>query len=260
MSIVKNYSFRTSEIDVSAIEQAINEGYEKLRREPKFNKKASFAPSTIAYGHGTCARYWKYAFDGGVITDENSAESIATMSNGTDAGIRIANALERAGILVEAEREAKIEDPPIRGFIDAIIQLPGDDEQMVGEVKTTRQEAFTFRQTSMKPAPYHNYQILIYLYATGLNRGFFIYENRNDQTMLLIPVVMNDRNKQILENMFTWLKQVYSAYNDGELPLRPKGWTIRNKNCRNCPFFKTCWEEKEDKGTVDIPKMEVASP
>lgn len=260
MSIVKNLRSSNTLVDIDAVEKAINAGYEAQRREKKFTKKTTFAPSTIAYGHGTCARYWSYAFDGGMQVDENTAESIATMANGTAAGIRIANAFEKSGILVEAEREALIADPPIRGFIDVIVRLPGDDEDMVGEIKTTRAEMFTFRQNSGKPTAYHNYQLLIYLKATGLSRGFFVYENRNDQTMVLIPVTMNEKNEQIISNCFDWLRVVRKAWVDKTLPKRPKGWTIKNKNCRNCPFYAVCWETKEDNGVIVIPPMEVETP
>lgn len=260
MSIVRNLRSSSAPVDLEAIEKAINDGYEAQRREAKFVKKKSFAPSTIGYGHGTCARYWSYAFDGGVVTDINSSESIATMSNGSDAGRRIAKAFEQSGILVEAEKEAIIEDPPIRGFIDVVVKLPDDDEEMIGEIKTTRSESFMFRQTTGKPVPYHLYQILIYLYATGLKRGFFVYENRNDQTMVLLPIVMNDKNKQVLEDAFEWLRKAYKAWQEKTLPKRPKGWTVKNKNCRGCPFYEQCWSEKEDKGVIEIPKMEVYSP
>ncbi len=42
---------------VEGIAEAIQQGY-IANRGPKHQQKKTFAPSTIAYGHGECARYW----------------------------------------------------------------------------------------------------------------------------------------------------------------------------------------------------------
>ena len=62
--------------------EAIQHGY-IANRGPKHQQKKTFAPSTIAYGHGECARYWYLAFDGGTFDweGEELLGEIKTMMN-----------------------------------------------------------------------------------------------------------------------------------------------------------------------------------
>ena len=51
---------------------AINAGY-TANIKPRFQKKTTFAPSTLTYGAGECARYWYLAFEGGIFHDNADA-------------------------------------------------------------------------------------------------------------------------------------------------------------------------------------------
>jgi len=51
---------------MDALVEKINSGY-IAKRGDRHQQKKTFAPSTIAYGHGECARYWYLAFEGGYI-------------------------------------------------------------------------------------------------------------------------------------------------------------------------------------------------
>jgi hypothetical protein len=48
---------RPSFLDQAALIEKIKSGY-IVNRVDKFTTKKSFAPSTIAYSHGECPRYW----------------------------------------------------------------------------------------------------------------------------------------------------------------------------------------------------------
>ena len=146
-----------------------------------------------------------------------------------------------------------MKNPPIRGYIDALVKIDG--EILVGEIKTTRQESFIFRQNSMKPTIKHLYQVLIYLKATGKKNGFLLYENKNDNTFLIIPVSMTEENEKILDDMLNWLREVYSTWEDGKLPTRP--FTKKSKQCKTCPLWNVCWNEQPD-GDIDVDPMVVA--
>lgn len=268
--IVANLKFKkeTTEGGFTAekLAQAIERGYMAQVREDKFTTKKTFAPSSIGYGHGTCARYWYQAFNGADFVEKTDALGIANMSNGSAAHTRLEKVLEDAEVLVASEIKMEMKDPPIFGFIDALVKIDG--ETVVGELKTTRSEAFMFRQNSMKPSGNHLYQILIYMRATGKDKGFMFYENKNDQTYLVIPVEMNERNSKILDEALDWLRLVRKNWEDAQenedeninIPQRP--WTKRNKICRECPLFETCWPESGEAPMSDvvIPPMEVAKP
>jgi len=85
-------------IDIAGLEAKIKEGY-TITRVDKHTTKKTFAPSTIAYGHGECARYWYLAFDGQMFEDNADAYASANMSVGTLSHARIQNAMLNAGMV-----------------------------------------------------------------------------------------------------------------------------------------------------------------
>lgn len=257
--IIQGLKFRKvkdTEIDGNKLAQALEEAYLLNQRQPSFKKKKTFSPSSIGYGNATCARYWYIAFDGAVFEENNDALGIANMAYGTDAHARIEKLFEDAGLLVDKEIEIKIADPPIRGYMDVMIKWEG--QEVPGEIKTTRSEMFAMRQASMKPTAYNLYQILIYMRATNKKNGFLLYENKNDQSFLVIPVTMDEANEKILDDAFEWLRTARKAWEDQELPNRPAP-TRRNKICKQCPVRNTCWDELPE-GENIIPLMEVVKP
>lgn len=253
--IVQGLYFRKqpSAFDVTEIARVVEDAYLLKRRPDGHSQKFSFAPSTIGYGHGTCPRYWYLAFEGGQMTDSTDALGIANMSYGTQAHERIQGLMKEAGILIDEEIEVKMSDPPIRGFMDALVKWKG--ERVVGEIKTTRQEVFLHRQATMKPSGNHLFQILIYMRITGCKYGFLLYENKNSQEFLLIPVEMTDENSRLLDECLDWLRTVYKSWQDKKAPERC--FTQRNKICKNCPFYEYCWSDEAPAGTEKIPVMAV---
>jgi CRISPR/Cas system-associated exonuclease Cas4 (RecB family) len=201
------------------------------------------------------------AFEGKYVFDESGTDNLglANMGNGVEVHDRLDKLFEAAGTLVASEVEMKMSDPPVRGFIDAMIRMP-DGEIVVGEFKSAKQEIFMHRMTTMTATPYHMYQILLYLKATGKKKGFILYENKNDQTILVIPIEMDEANTKTIEDALEWMRMVRKNWEDGpdgeNLPMRPGRWTRKNKNCKICPVRKACWDELDD-GTISLPPMEV---
>jgi CRISPR/Cas system-associated exonuclease Cas4 (RecB family) len=263
--IAKGKHFRQSGLDAKVIEDLVERGYMSQVRETKIAKKETFAPSSIGYdGNARCPRYWYMAFEGKYVFEETTdAMGMATMMNGRYAGERFGEVFEASGSLVALEVEMKMENPPIRGYIDALIRIrneeTGEDEIVVGEFKTTRSEMFIHRENTMKPLPYHLYQILLYMKATGKKNGFLFYENRNDLSFLVIPVEMNEENEKILEDALEWLREVRANWEaEGDtLPTRP--FTQKSKQCKTCPVFNECWNNLGE-GSVTIKPMVVAKP
>jgi CRISPR/Cas system-associated exonuclease Cas4 (RecB family) len=103
------------------------------------------------------------------------------------------------------------------------------------------------------------------MHAEKSDLGFMLYENKDDQRFVVIPVKMNDRNRKILDDAFDWMRRVrenWEAGNgtDSHIPKHP--WTKRNKICRGCPLFDRCWPEdgSQPMSDVVIEAMEVAKP
>lgn len=250
--IIQNLTFRKGgSLDTAALAEFIEKQYLKSNRPEEVKQKKTFSPSSIGGYNGLCPRYWYLAFKGANFVDDNDAVGIAVMSNGTFTHDRIQALFAKSGLNVELEVEIKIEDPPVRGFVDLMMEW-GDDI-IVGEIKSTRQEIFMIRQSTMKPSAQHLIQVLLYLKATKKTKGFLMYENKNTQEFLIIPVEYSERNKQILNDVLDWLRKVYKNYEEGELPTRP--FTKKNKICKGCPLFDECWSGEP--GTVTIEPMEV---
>lgn len=243
------------DFDIEGLGNVLEEAYMGLRSEPTGNAKISFAPSALGYGSGKCPRNWYYKLTGGVPQkDDTDVLQISNMENGTETHARIQKVFEKAGILIEAERSLDTTEdpslPPIRGNVDLIIDWNG---HAVGEIKTTKQEAFTQRRAENKPLDYHLIQLLVYMLILKIRRGFILYENKNTGEWLIFPVQMTPENRGIVEGAFDWMKQTLQAHKDGKLPFRPFART--SKECTYCPFKKHCW--KGEVGVIDLPILQI---
>jgi CRISPR/Cas system-associated exonuclease Cas4 (RecB family) len=259
--------------DVVRLGEMLDEAYQKQGREPSDRAKKSFAPSGIGYGAGTCPRQWHYAFTGGVIREDKAdSPGIANMAYGTDAHTRLQKVFEDAGVLVEAERPVSTgtwaedeegvkrgvfsdddEYAPIFGFVDLIINWQG--EEAVGEIKTTTQESFISKRSKNAPAGYHLLQVLIYMKVLKKDKGFLIYENKNNQQLLILPVTWNVANKKLADDAFDWMRAVYDNWKAGSLPTRPFN-SEKSPACKGCAFKTHCWSDEND-GTVTLPVLDV---
>jgi CRISPR/Cas system-associated exonuclease Cas4 (RecB family) len=149
------------------------------------------------------------------------------------------------------ERELINQDPPIHGFADLIIELDGED--IVGEIKTTKEVSFGFRKQTMTAPGYNLIQILLYMHYFNIPKGFLMYENKNDHSLLIIPVEMTERNKKLLEETIQWMRDVRSAFENDDLPTRP--FEQDSKQCSECPVRKACWDAPD--GNVTLPVLNI---
>jgi CRISPR/Cas system-associated exonuclease Cas4 (RecB family) len=239
----------TSGIDVDALVEKIKSGY-VANRGPRHQQKKTFAPSTIAYGHGECARYWFLAFEGGVFEDNADAFAGANMTNGTLSHERIQKAMADAGFLKDSEFKITFNDPPIFGYGDVMLDWEG--EELLGEIKTMMNEGFEYRKINRKPKTGHLVQLLIYMKILQKKKAVLIYENKNNHELLILPVVINDYYIKWVNQTFDWMRTVRKAWNDKQLP--EKTYRSNSKICKSCPLSKVCAEA--GKGDIRINPME----
>jgi CRISPR/Cas system-associated exonuclease Cas4 (RecB family) len=239
--LIKNLGFKVAHgpLDVEKLAGIIEDAYASYN-EVVETKKKSFAPSKIGFGSGRCPRYWFIAFEGAPFDDPKDPKSIANMKNGIAAHERLGELFKRSSLKVKhLELPLEHSDPPIFGFVDVIIDRAGED--VVGEIKTTSSESFNRRQASMQPPDYHLIQILIYMHILKAESGFFMYENKNTHELLIMPVYMNDENRELVERTFEWMNEVRGIWKDKKLPNRP--FTKKSKECKDCPVSKVCWDD-----------------
>lgn len=255
-----NHHALSAAFETDKMNELLEDASDRLGRETKFTKKNSFAPSSFyPKGNGVCPRYWYYAFHGEVMEYNNTARQRANMDSGTAAGERIANLYEEAGILTEAEYDLRHDDPPIHGYVDLLVDW--QDEEMVGEVKTTTAESWNIRRANMKAPGYQLIQLLIYMYVMKKDKGFFVIENKNTHELLVIPVKMTEKNREFMERVLDWMRTVKANSDTHKLPKRP--FTPKSPNCKSCPVRKACWDGYNGKnddmypGVVELPPLEV---
>jgi CRISPR/Cas system-associated exonuclease Cas4 (RecB family) len=231
-------------------------------RGPKHTIKKSFAPSTIAYQHGQCPRYWFLAFNGAIFDDYTDAFGAANMSSGTMGHDRIQKAMLNSGVAVpyvndkgEVTTEFKVlySDPPIFGYGDVMLNWEG--EEILGEIKTMMNEGFEYRKKTNKPKTGHLVQLLIYMKIFGKQKGALIYENKNTHDLMIIPIQVNDNYRQWVEGAFSWMREVRQAWVDKTLPT--KNYRGNSKICKTCPVKAACAEAGT--GTLKIASLEELS-
>ena len=239
----------TSGIDVDALIEKIKSGY-VANRGPRHQQKKTFAPSTIAYGHGECARYWFLAFEGGVFEDNADAFAGANMTNGTLSHERIQKAMGDAGFLKDSEFKITYNDPPIFGYGDVMLDWEGED--LLGEIKTMMNEGFEYRKINRKPKTGHLVQLLIYMKILQKKKAVLIYENKNNHELMILPVEIYQYYIKWINQTFHWMRTVRKAWNEKTLP--EKTYRSNSKICKNCPLSKVCAEA--GKGEIRINPME----
>ncbi len=232
-----------------------------MERESKFTTKKSFAPSSLGYT-GSCPRYWYYAFNGANFEYETDGPSMANMNAGSQAGERLAGVFEKAGILKEAETPVEHSDPPIFGYMDALVEWKGENVPV--EIKTTKNETWQTRVASNSVPGYQMVQLLIYMYVLGYDKGFFLTENKNTHELFILPIRMTEERLKQIEDIFDWMRATKANAESGELPTRP--FTKSSLQCKGCPVKKTCWQGKTRgsvngvdpaPGTITLPILEI---
>jgi CRISPR/Cas system-associated exonuclease Cas4 (RecB family) len=259
------------EEDTSFIEgliQKIESGY-LTKTKPRFSKKTNFSASALTYGAGECPRYWFLAFDGQVHHDNSDAYGVANRTNGTLGHERIQEAIKDAGLLDETmemdtiprkynkqthpamEFRVKTEDPPFDGYGDVMLNYNG--ERLVGEIKTITNEGFEYKKNSRKPKMGHLMQLLIYMKVWKIGKGVMIYENKNNHELLTLPVVVNDHYRRWVDQAFDWMREVYKAWQERNLPQKP--YRSNSKICKVCPIQKACAEAET--GVIKLRPLEL---
>lgn len=247
--LIKNreYRSRPGKFDALVFARQIEKQYLEGTNKTGFKTKKSFSPSGVGYGSGTCPRYWFYAFTGAEFEDSSDALGMANMENGVYVHERLQKKIGELGYdKVEFEKKVESEDPPIFGFADVVIEHNGN--KIVGEIKSMKDEQFGPRAFKMTAPGYHQLQLVIYLRVLGIDEGFFLYENKNTNQLLVIPIVMNEENEALADAALEWMRAVYENWQKGTLPERP--FTKSTLPCRTCPVSKVCWEG--EKGEVKL--------
>lgn len=133
-------------------------------------------------------------------------------ANGNDVHSRYMKYFAEMGILVAAEIDA-ISNDLIHGRLDALIT--DRKENYVVEIKSCSQWVF---QKLTQPQKEHMLQILFYMYYTHVNKGFVLYECKDNQLIKCFDIEMTDANKAIVEKTIEELKALKKLIDENMQP------------------------------------------
>jgi len=249
---VKLFGSKVGKFDAGKLAKILDASYTDISTSTEHITKETFAPSTLfyPYGPGACPRYWYLAFNGAEFVKEPDAYSVDNMQSGTDAHRRMQANFEASGLEIENEREIRNEDPPIRGFVDAIVKNY-NGHNIIVEIKTTRAEAFARLMAKREGREYQLMQLLLYMYLLDEEYGALLYENKNDHMKLLIPVQLTEENKRKVEKSFEWMRMVRANWEEKQLPVIP--YRKNSRICKSCPIQKWCFAQEE--GTIKLATL-----
>lgn len=239
--VAKNVDLPAKEIIAKIYTGYLDEG------DNSWKKKKSFAPSGLFYGSGACAKRWFLSFKGGMYDSKVEPLQSANMKNGIKSHERIQEAMLKSGVAKEIERRVVLDDPPIFGFADAIIDW---DEEYVGEIKTTSHQNFEYRRNTNKIADYHLGQMLIYMYVLGIHKGIVIYESKDTNELHGITFEMTPEHREQVEAILEWCRKVWQMYQDDIMPKR--SFRKDSKVCKSCPVELRC---NELDGEVKVERL-----
>lgn len=250
-----NFIMKRTPYNLKNLAKVIDASYTDGVNRKEFIQKETFSPSTIGYQSGRCPRRWVMAFRGAEFNQQHESQSADNMAAGTAAHERIQNNFHHANdFTVDIEWDLWNEDPPVHGYVDMILRdYNGFD--IVVEIKTTRTEAFTIRKANNAGPDYQVLQLLLYMYFLDIKHGLLLYEDKNDHDKLLVPVEMTPDNRQKIEKVVEWMREVKKTYENGDLPERP--YRKNSKECKSCPLLEWCTQKPE--GNVKIDPLEFSS-
>jgi|TARA_R110000824_G_C15207472_1_gene676285 hypothetical protein len=195
--------------------KSIDEAIAYKNRPPS---KGKFYPS--AFGN-TCDRYLYMAYNGLLDWDEIDARIKRIFDHGGTFEERMKKYLKKANIYIDDEITVKLENPPISGRIDFLIDHDKHGETPL-ELKTIKDE--DFKQLKETPKHEHLIQLQIYLNVKGYKYGVVVYENKNDQKLKAFKV---DADKQLWETILERCKFIMEMT---EAPVKCTGmWYCKCK-------------------------------
>ena len=135
--------------------------------------------------------------------DKTEAKLHRIFDNGNAVHSRYYKYFAEMGILVAAEVDA-VKNDLIHGRLDAIIT--DRKENYVVDIKSMSQ--WPFQKLEAEPTHDAKMQLLFYMYYTNINKGFLIYECKDNQTIKVFYIEMNDAHKKLVENTIEELKKL----------------------------------------------------
>jgi CRISPR/Cas system-associated exonuclease Cas4 (RecB family) len=214
---------------VSAIDASLEASNGMIWKQSK-----SFAPSNT----NQCPRFMAYRLQGYQQKVSFPGRIKRLFELGNIIEDKVESLFDGLGILLDSQIEVRIEDPPIFGYCDFLIDWDGPKPV---ECKSINEAGYAWRRHMHKPKDEHYRQLQFYLHAMDMEQGFVLYYSKNDSGIL--PLLVN-RDREFIDKLLKKYAIIYKAYKDGKLPKRPYKET--SDKCKYCDAKEHCWSDPEE--------------
>jgi CRISPR/Cas system-associated exonuclease Cas4 (RecB family) len=199
-----------------------------------------FHPSSLGIAAGRCNRRDFYLLSGVTKKPNFDARTYRVFANGHSVHERVQQALTNAGLLVESEVPIELDDPPVRGRADGIVELPWNKRRIILEIKSINDNGFTMRLKWKKPKDEHYDQANIYAYILGIDTIWVFYECKNDQDYVILE---KKANPAAAEKQLAKWRKTYEMFKEGKKPKRP--YRPDSQACTYCDLRELCFSDPE---------------
>lgn len=199
-------------------------------------KQSKSTKLSVTYMYN-CMRMAFYKLQGQPQKESRDPKSIRIADNGTYMHYRYIDFFQKMGILKEKEKLVFHKEKPFLGYIDAIVDLDGED--YVVELKSIAHSKFAqLREAQLD----HKYQLRTYMYLTGIKKGLLLYEDKDTQDLKEFEVTMED---SFIKEFEERLDTILNFFNKKELPERV---CANRKDGENhwCPYVDVCFAKENE--------------
>ena len=193
------------------------------------------------------------------LTGPPDVLGLTRMENGDYVHERLQTEMEEAGLQTSSEKQVSIDNPPMKGRLDSIIDIDGI--LYVGEIKSINANGYrSIRKDG--PKQEHLEQLVLYMYALEMKEGWLIYECKDNQGDLYFLVTLDDEgnvisesseggryeSKKLLDKIFKKMNYVLKCIKSGQIPTKCSPCTISR-----CYYSSAC--ERASIGKVVMPNV-----
>jgi hypothetical protein len=140
--------------------------------------------------------------------------------------------------LIEAKREVSFNDDKLQvhGRADLVVSYDDNTGEVI-ECKCQQTRSFDYLNKQGKPNESHQFQLWYYLWKSGIEKGQFIYVNREDLRMMQFPLALS--NQEVGDKVMARINYLNQMWADDKLPpqMEKEGGLCSPKWCE---YFNLC--------------------
>ncbi len=146
-------------------------------------------------------------------------------------GIQIAPELELSERSPDEGISSRCKELNITGRTDSLVII--DNQLYLVELKSANDNMFKYHLR--EPKDHHVQQLQLYMYLSGVHKGFMLYENKNDQTLKEFYLEYNQR---LVQKLLAKVRYVNDHVAQGKLP--EKEGKASEWQCKYCDYRGIC--------------------